>query len=138
MKKNSGPEKNKKSETLKLLSDALLRIKHNRPRVVSLNRKLSIASVAEEAGLSRATIHNHYPSIADEIKRLTDNSIRTQNNKNRETLASYKNTIRELRNEIKQLKQDKITLASINESLELELQESKRIKKSTNISYIDS
>ena len=52
----------------KKLLDALKRIQHGRTRIVESSRKLSIASVAEEAGMSRATIHNRYPRVAEEIR----------------------------------------------------------------------
>lgn len=46
------------------------RIATNRVRKVKPERKLSIAAVAEEAGVSTATIHNRYPEIAEKIRQL--------------------------------------------------------------------
>jgi hypothetical protein len=44
------------------------RIEVGRPKVVSIDRKMSIASVAQEAGLKASTIHTRYPEIAEEIR----------------------------------------------------------------------
>ncbi|WP_157074053.1 hypothetical protein [Pseudoxanthomonas mexicana] len=44
------------------------RIEVGRPKIVSIERRMSIASVAQEAGLKPSTIHTRYPEIADEIR----------------------------------------------------------------------
>lgn len=54
--------------TAKAIRQAILRIEQGRPKVVKPGRKLSIKSVAEEAGVSRATIHNNHPGLAERIR----------------------------------------------------------------------
>jgi hypothetical protein len=43
--------------TEKELKNALIRLKHGRPKIVDKKRKLSISALAEEAGVSDSTIH---------------------------------------------------------------------------------
>ena len=57
---------------------AIYRIESGRPKIVRKSRKLSIASVAEETGYSPATIHNHYPQIAEKIRELMGKDSRAQ------------------------------------------------------------
>jgi hypothetical protein len=55
----------KGGHTLKSLELALHRITAGRAKNIKPKRKLSIAAVAEEAGVSTATVHNRYPEIAE-------------------------------------------------------------------------
>ena len=54
-------ESSKGEQTRNIIRQAITRIEKGRPKVVSKERKMSVAAVAEEAGVSRATIHNNYP-----------------------------------------------------------------------------
>lgn len=47
---------------------AIARIEKGKPKIIAIDRKLSLASVAEEAGIHRTTIINRYPLLADEIR----------------------------------------------------------------------
>lgn len=124
--------------TEKKINEALKRIRLGRPRVVEKNRKLSIASVAEEAGVSRATIHNRYPEIIDQISIYLDR--KEAKDRSHESAVLEKN-LREknslLKEEIKLLKKDKIMLASVNETLELELRSLRALIKSKNVRFLD-
>ncbi|MBF4322520.1 TetR family transcriptional regulator, partial [Vibrio anguillarum] len=51
----------KEKATHKMVRLAIIRIEKGRPKVVSDKRKMSVASVAEEAGVSRALIHRDCP-----------------------------------------------------------------------------
>ena len=105
----------------KKLLDALKRIQHGRTRIVESSRKLSIASVAEEAGMSRATIHNRYPRVAEEIRTALGQGHREKIVKGLEAQREMRDIIKALRIEINGLKAMKVKLVSINESLEAEL-----------------
>ncbi len=126
------------SATEKKLLDALKRIQHGRTRVVQSNRKLSIASVAEEAGVSRATIHNRYPRVAEEIRTALGQGYREKIVKELETQREMRGTIKALRKEIEGLKAAKVKLVSINESLEAELRQIRAIVKSKNVEPLKS
>lgn len=124
--------------TAKKINEALKRIRLGRPRVVEKSRKLSIASVAEEAGVSRATIHNRYPEVIDQISMYLD---RKEANGRGHEKAVLEKDLREknllLKEEIKLLKKDKIMLASVNETLELELRSLRALIKSKNVRFLD-
>lgn len=106
--------------TRQAIKQALLRLQNNRPKVVTPGRKISIAAVAEEAGVSRATIHNNYPEIAERIREMNNNSCRVQLDEKHQNLNILKNKNRELRDQIQNLNSDLAKVTSINASLLLE------------------
>ena len=63
-------------QTRRAIELAISRITKGRPKNVQPTRKLSIASVAEEAGLSNATIHNRYPDLAERIRQKINKESR--------------------------------------------------------------
>ncbi|HIF0232822.1 TPA: hypothetical protein ACXYK5_002751 [Legionella pneumophila] len=113
-------KQSKGDQTRKTIKQALLRLQNNRPKIVAPERKISIASVAEEACVSRATIHNNYPEIAERIREMTNNSCRLQLNEKNQNLNILKNKNRELRDQILNLNSDLAKITSINASLLLE------------------
>lgn len=94
---------------------ALLRIKHGRSH--SGATRISIASVAKEAGVSSSLIHNHYPEIATEIRIYQGRDDRAQRDAKHSELKLERDKARELRAQIENLKADVARLASINELL---------------------
>lgn len=77
----------------------------------------SVSSVAAEVGVSPSLIHHVYPDIAEKIRALSGKSSRQQRDKKGRETAAAKETIRELRNELKGIKEDMAKLASINLNL---------------------
>lgn len=94
---------------------AMLRIERGRSRTKAT--KLSIASVATEAGVSPALIHNHYPAIADAIRQAQGRSSRQQRDTKHKQLKAERDKTRELRLQVDRLRADVDRLASINEVL---------------------
>lgn len=94
---------------------AMLRIEHSRSHTKAT--RISIASVAREAGVSPALIHNHYPAIADAIRQAQGRSSRQQRDAKHEQLTAEREKSRELRREVERLRADVDRLASINEVL---------------------
>ena len=94
---------------------AMLRIERGRSRTKAA--KISIASVAREAGVSPALIHNHYPAIADAIRQAQGRSSRHQRDTKHEQLKAEQEKTRALRRDVEQLRADVDRLASINEVL---------------------
>lgn len=70
------------TDTAKKIKQAVVRIEKGRPKIVGSDRKLSITSVAEEAGIHRSTIINRHPLLADEINKKT--GLGTQQNESKE------------------------------------------------------
>lgn len=94
---------------------AMLRIERGRSHTKAT--KISIASVAREAGVSPALIHNHYPAIADAIRQAQGRSSHQRRDAMHEQLKAERDKARELRREVDRLRADIDRLASINEVL---------------------
>lgn len=103
--------------TEKGLKNALIRLKHGRPKVVDKKRKISISALAEEAGVSDSTIHNRYPEIASEVREIIGKGHKSQRDEKLEKLKAEKAKNRELREHIEQLESDIKKLTSINATL---------------------
>lgn len=110
----------KSSLTRKAIQQAIIRLKNNRPNIVTQGRKVSIASVSEEAGVSRATIHNNYPELAESIRKISNKLSHAQRNKKQKQLKILENKNKELRSIIQTLNLELAKIASINASLLLE------------------
>lgn len=94
---------------------ALQRIERGRAK--SGEKKVTIASVAREAGVSAALIHNHYPNIAEAIREVQGRSSRAQRDLKHQDLRAEREKGRALRLEIEALRAKVASLASLNEVL---------------------
>uniref|UniRef100_UPI00188A27DF TetR family transcriptional regulator n=1 Tax=Vibrio anguillarum TaxID=55601 RepID=UPI00188A27DF len=94
----------KEKATHKMVRLAIIRIEKGRPNVVSDKRKMSVAAVAEEAGVSRALIHRDCPDLLERIKGGVNKGIRQQRDAKQTELNEYKDRNRELRSEVAELK----------------------------------
>ncbi|SDN42206.1 hypothetical protein SAMN04489798_0266 [Pseudomonas arsenicoxydans] len=83
----------------------------------SAAKKISIAAVAREAGVSAALIHNHYPDIAEAIRNAQGRSSRNQRDVKQKDLLNEQEKTRKLRKEISELQIKLASLASLNETL---------------------
>ncbi|PZO07985.1 MAG: TetR family transcriptional regulator [Lysobacteraceae bacterium] len=81
---------------------------------------VNISTVAAEAGVTPALIHNHYPSIAERIRELQARSSRAQRDAKHDELKATKERNRALREELDALRDQVAKLASINEVLVVE------------------
>ena len=80
----------------------------------------TIAAVAREAGVTAALIHNKYPDIAKEVRRLAGKPA-TRDEAVATALKAEMAKSRELREESNDLRNRMRALASVNESLRQEL-----------------
>lgn len=94
---------------------ALRRIERGRAKTDE--KKVTIAAVAREAGVSAALIHNYYPSIAEAIREAQGRSSRAQRDVKHQALRAEREKGRALRLEIEELRAKVASLASINEVL---------------------
>ncbi len=101
-------------KTRKSLERAIKRIQVKRTKVVPAGTKLSIAAVAREAALSNSTIHNRYPLVASEIRKL----MRIEN---APVLVAKRGSVKEIsaklnkaRKDIEQLNGDLAKAQSVN------------------------
>ena len=79
--------------------------------------KVTITSVAKEAGVTPALIHNHYPDIAETIREIQARSSREQRDAKHSELQVALKKNRILRDESNELRAQVAKLASINEVL---------------------
>jgi uncharacterized coiled-coil DUF342 family protein len=127
----------KKGEhTLKSLELALHRITAGRPKNVELGRKLSIVAVADEAGVSAATIHNRYPEIAEKVRQLLNKEDRRLKEAKNQELQAVKAKRKELNDENRVLRQKIAELVSRNATLEAELDHLRAVVEGGNVSML--
>lgn len=94
---------------------AVHRIERGRAHTKATN--LSVASVAREAGVTPALIHNHYPEIAELIRVKRGASSRAQRDAKQDALKQERAKTAVLREELEELKGQIARLATLNEML---------------------
>ena len=107
----------KETPTKKKIRLAIIAIEKGRPKVVTINRKMSVAAVAEEAGVSRALIHRDFPDLLERIRGGANKAIAKQRNDIREQLKREKAHHKECRLKIKELSDMLANMQSINATL---------------------
>jgi AcrR family transcriptional regulator len=112
--------KSSESETHKRIRLAIVRLENGKPTVVAKGRKVSVAAVAEEAGVSRALIHKDYPDLMERIRGNSNKTIQRQRDEKHEKLKVERAKNRQLREKIVALTEQRDELASKNATLELE------------------
>lgn len=100
--------------TAKAIQQAIGRIEKGRPKVVKPGRKLSVKSVAEEAGVSRATTHNNHPCLSERIREAGNKTARAQRDEKNTTL-------KELREKYAELRQEYIRVRGLNREMASEM-----------------
>jgi septal ring factor EnvC (AmiA/AmiB activator) len=88
-----------------------------RGRAVTKASKLSISSVAREAGVTPSLIHNHYPVIAELIRAKKGRSVAARIKTKDASLREQRAKTAELQRELKHLRSEVARLATINEML---------------------
>ena len=106
---------------------AIHRIEHGRAKTDA--KKVTIAAVAREAGISAALIHNHYPNVAEAIREIQGRSSRAQRDVKHQALRAEREKGCALRLEIEELRAKVASLASINEVL---IEENRFLKATLN------
>lgn len=119
--------------TAKAIRQAIVRIEKGRPRVVKPGRKLSIQAVAEEAGVSRATIHNNHPGLAERIREAGNKAARVQRDEKNTELKELRTKYRDLRQEYAHARQLNQDIASEMASLVAENQRLRAIAENEKV-----
>ena len=99
---------------------AIVRIENGRPKVVEPKRKMSIAAVAEEAGVSRTLIMNQYPDLLERIRGGANKHIQKLRDDKHQELKKERAKNQELRKKLADVIQKYQVLVSKNATLELE------------------
>ena len=121
------------SDTHKRIRLAIVRLEKGQPKVVEKGRKVSVAAVAEEAGVSRALIHKDYPDLMERIRGNANKAIQRQRDEKHEKLKEERAKNRQLREKIVELTEQRNELASKNATLELENRRLSAILESKNV-----
>lgn len=124
--------------TAKSIRQAITRIKKGRTKVVQPGRKLSIQSVAEEAGVSRATIHNNHPGLAEQIRESANKSARGQRDQKNAELKELRAKYTALRQELSRCRQLNQDMASELATLTVENEHLRTIAGSTKVAVLPS
>jgi AcrR family transcriptional regulator len=86
-------------------------------RLQNRGLNISISAVAREVGVAAPLIHNTYPDIAEEIRRIAGRATREQRDEKHSALVAERAANKALRRVIVTLKEDVDKLASINMTL---------------------
>ena len=121
------------SDTHKRIRLAIVRLEKGQPTVVEKGRKISVAAVAEEAGVSRALIHKDYPDLMERIRGNANKAIQRQRDEKHDKLKDERAKNRQLREKIVELTEQRNKLASKNATLELENRRLSSILESKNV-----
>lgn len=128
--------KTRGDQTRNSIRQAIIRIEKDRPKVVEKGRKLTIASAAEEAGVSRATIHNRYPDMAERIREHGNKAVRQQRDEKQGVLQQEKVKSRTLRDELAELRVTLARVTSENATLMLKNKQLEAINSSANVTLM--
>lgn len=104
-----------------------------RGRAHSKATELSISSVAREAGVSPALVHNHYPQIAELIRIKQGAATADRLEAKASELKAEREKNAELRREVLTLKQQLACLATLNEMLTVDNQTLRSAKQGGNV-----
>jgi hypothetical protein len=110
----------KETKSHKAVRLAIIRIEKGKPKIIDVKRKMSVAAVAEEVGLSRALIHRDCPDLVKRINGGVDKGVRQQRDAKQEEVNKYKEINKDLRVEIEELKEMLANIQSKNATLILE------------------
>jgi AcrR family transcriptional regulator len=102
---------------------AIARIRHGRQKRIAKDRKFSIAAVAEEAGVSNATLHNRYPALVEHIRQLQREDGQVKTDRQRSEIADLKRQNKDLHTALTERTAELKKIAIINLRLTLELKE---------------
>lgn len=114
----------KESKTHKAVRMAIVRIENEKPNVISKERKISVSSVAEEAGVTRNTINRDCPDLHTRIQGLMNKDVREQLKRKQLEINKFKERNKDLRDEVDGLKTMLSRIQSKNATL---IQENDRL-----------
>ncbi|TDX24757.1 hypothetical protein DFO67_1202 [Modicisalibacter xianhensis] len=101
-------------QTRRAIELAISRNTRGRPKTVQPGRKLSIASVAEEAGISNTTIHNRYPDLAELIRLKTNKESKEKLAQKAKALQGADQMVKDLREALAERDADLKRIAIVN------------------------
>lgn len=119
--------------TAENIRKAIVRIQNGRVKKDGKIRSLSITSVAEEAGISRAHITNNHPVLAERIHVAGDKGIRKQRDEKQVALKKLRKKNADLRKELAIARKLNQNMASENASMAAEMGRLRAIAESKKV-----
>ena len=86
-------------------------------------RAVTASSVAEEAGVDRATLYRFHEPVLTEIRKINDTTPKTQLKESRSELAQTNTKMKEYRQLVEEAQEEVATLARINYRLDARISE---------------
>jgi hypothetical protein len=110
--------RDKKRLTREEIRRAIQRIEYRRPKRITKERcRINISTVAREAGISAASIHNTYPDIAQAIREKAGNTDRSALDAERMERKRLAELLHLAREHLKAAERDVVRIASENARL---------------------
>lgn len=110
-------------DTRQKLELALRRLAHGNPQVVKKGTKITASSVAEEAGIDRATLYRFHEPVLTEIRKINDTAPKAQLKESRFELAQSSAKMKEYRRLVEEAQEEVTALARINYRLDARISE---------------
>ncbi len=110
----TAPRTRDRERTLHELNLALIRVQRR-------GEKVTLKAVANEAKVSPPLIHNRYPDFAEQVRAVMGKAVRRQRDEKADLLVKEREKSRKLRELVESQLVEITRLASINESLRVEL-----------------
>jgi hypothetical protein len=107
------------------LNLALARLRNNNPRIVKRGTKITVTSVAQEAGVDPSTIYRFHESVRVEIRKASNAAAKKQPKENLDELQRMEQQAKEYRLTAEELQSQLHALAQQNYVLSQQLQEQK-------------
>jgi len=107
------------------LNLALARLRNNNPKTVKRGTKITVASVAKEAGVDPSTIYRFHESVRVEIRKARNAATKKQQPADQDELRKAEQRAKEYRLAAEELQSQLHTLAQQNYMLSQQLQEQK-------------
>jgi DNA-binding transcriptional regulator YhcF (GntR family) len=111
----------RREERIHSIKLAIRRVQTGRVRTIKPGTRLSISSVAAEAGIDAATIHTTYPDLAEQIRALVGKESRVQRDQKASLLKEARARNAGLHAEVATLRSELASLASKHATLILEV-----------------
>lgn len=112
-------------DTRRKLDLAVRRVADGKPLVAPAGAKLTVASVAKEAGVDRTTVHRFHRPVVDEIRRLNAQARRSRRSVSAAPSEDTEVRLKEYRALVIQAQAEVAALARINYRLQAEVDDLK-------------
>jgi hypothetical protein len=119
----SAQKRRSTQETRQKLDLAVRRLVDGHPNVVKQGTKISVASVAKEAGVDRVTLYRFHEPVLTEIRKISDTAPNAKLKETRSNLIQSAAKLKEYRKLVEDAQEDVAALARVNYRLDARIAE---------------